>query len=223
MQRLQDYDRLQEHAGFSRQPEDTSSAEDFLLPWPGGPFKSLTPASSSELPPLRSEHVISYVQLCQGGNTVATPETGTLKKGKRLVADRIRALSVCPDAEKYFFSGSVDAAMRKRISYVVKMIIGKTGEIEKAACECPCGKGPRASCKHVCAAAFAVNDFREGKEVNILETCTETLQTFHRPSKKHCGSPVRADRLLTSHFRKEEEEEEDPRPAGIAQCSMIVM
>ncbi len=58
--------------------------------------------------------------------------------------------------------------MRKKVTYIVKVITTISGEILQAACECPSGTGPRASCKHVCAVALAVATLRTG-EVQIYD------------------------------------------------------
>ncbi len=209
--RLEDFNRMQEHIGFGADDIDIGTAS--MPPWPDSAFRSLTTTTATEsMPSLLDEHIEAYVQNCQGCNTVVRPDQGTLLKGKKLSAEKIDALSFCVNDDKIYISGCVGASMRKKTSYIVKIILAKHGDICHSACECPSGKGPNASCKHICAALFAVVSLKAGKKVQMTETCTQTLQTFHKPSRVHVGSPVRAEKL-TIPDEQDEEEDEDPRPA----------
>ena len=59
---------------------------------------------------------------------------------------------------------------------------------------CPAGKAPRASCKHVAALFFALEEFcRLGYARNAL-TCTDILQAWNRPHKRKF-EPVKASEL----------------------------
>jgi hypothetical protein len=99
--------------------------------------------------------------------------------------------------------------MKKRIEYNIKFILSThTGEIFNSHCECPSGCGPHGTCKHVIAAWLILVDFVDSGNLKILESCTEQLQSFHRPKKLHSGSPKKAEKMgigLT-------EEDSDPRP-----------
>ncbi len=56
-----------------------------------------------------------------------------------------------------------------------------TSDIISAECGCPAGKGPCASCKHIGALCYALEEFsRLGKLPNFL-TCTDKLQEWNRP------------------------------------------
>ena len=60
---------------------------------------------------------------------------------------------------------------------------------------CAAGMGPSAQCKHVVAVMLAIVDFVNGKPLLCELTCTDRLQTFHRPTRQHRGSPVKAQDL----------------------------
>lgn len=59
----------------------------------------------------------------------------------------------------------------------------KTGEIKNSDCECPAGKGPNGTCKHIAAVALLLVKFRETRIIPIPRGCTDNLQTFHKPKK----------------------------------------
>ena len=50
--------------------------------------------------------------------------------------------------------------------------------------------------------------FQSGGDIDILKSCTEVLQQFHRPKKQHKGSPVKAKSLKGPKTSKRDD---DPR------------
>ena len=62
-------------------------------------------------------------------------------------------------------------------------ISSNTGEVKNSDCECPAGKGPYGTCKHVAAVCLLLIKFRETRTIAIPRGCTENLQTFHKPKK----------------------------------------
>lgn len=50
-----------------------------------------------------------------------------------------------------------------------------------------------------------------GNNLDSLKYCTEQLQQFHRPKKRHKGSPVKAKDLKGPKNKKKDEENDDPR------------
>ena len=83
----------------------------------------------------------------------------------------------------------------KQLGYLYKIIINDYGEVQNSSCECPVGKGPHCTCKHITAVLLVLVNFKASKELRVNESCTETLQTFQRPKKSHKGSPVKAKDL----------------------------
>ena len=63
---------------------------------------------------------------------------------------RRKALSVCS------ISCSCLPEMKKDPIYKIKI---DTSDVCGAECSCPAGRGPHASCKHVAASLFALEDF----------------------------------------------------------------
>ena len=61
----------------------------------------------------------------------------------------------------------------------------QAGEITYACCSaCPAGKGPFASCKHLTALCFALEELVRLKQSRDFATCTERLQTWNQPRKR---------------------------------------
>ena len=106
-----------------------------------------------------------------------------------------------------YISGIVGAEMIKSCTYNMKLVIDShTGEIFQAHCECPAGRGPTGSCKHVVAVLLVLVKFAEDGTLQVQHSCTSELQTFKRPSRSHEGSPVRANDLGKGYKIR------DPRP-----------
>jgi len=89
------------------------------------------------------------------------------------------------------------------------MVVSKIGEIINSHCECPAGFGPHGTCKHLTAVALVLSDFVKNGNLNVLKTCTETLQTFQKPRKLHLGSPIKAQSFGKKNF---DQRNSDPRP-----------
>lgn len=101
------------------------------------------------------------------------------------------------ETRRGFFMGIVNAAMKKNVSYNIKLLVESHGEVQNSLCDCPAGDGPHATCKHVVATLLVISHFVKSGELYITKSCTETLQTFQRPRVLHSGSPVKAENLGT--------------------------
>ena len=82
--------------------------------------------------------------------------------------------------------------MRKDRVYKVIISLSKTTwDMLSAACGCPGGCGPVASCKHIAALCYAFCDFCEHGVLPHFLTCTDKLSKWNRPrSKKVDPIPV---------------------------------
>ena len=86
------------------------------------------------------------------------------------------------------------------MQYIVDISVTMDGEIQDCSCDCPVGHSKEAHCKHVLATLLAMTDFAQGKEIILEQTCTQVLQTFHKPGKKYTGSPVKAEKFRKKTF-----------------------
>lgn len=118
------------------------------------------------------------------------------KKAETLYNEHyVNYLRVCCK-ENTFFHGEVRAEM-KAITYKVDVSLTSTGVVADCQCECAAGMGPSAHCKHVRCVLIGLLDFAQQGKFLTVQTCTQELQSFHRP-KQHTGSPVKArDLTLT--------------------------
>ena len=113
-------------------------------------------------------------------------------------------------ADLLFVTSIVKAAMKKKVSYNVKLIIEKSNiQIKNSHCECPSGKGPHSSCKHVAASLLVIEKFANSGILNVSKSCTETLQSFNTPKKMHKGGAMTIEKICG---QKSEEDDDDPRP-----------
>jgi len=81
----------------------------------------------------------------------------------------------------------------------------------EAQCECPAGEGPYAHCKHVCIVMYGAIMFTKNKAINVEETCTQKLQSFHK-CKRFLGSPLKTQSLNMPGADEFTNMEFDPRP-----------
>ena len=79
--------------------------------------------------------------------------------------------------------------MKKNLKYKLNVNMINSGEqagdITYACCSpCPAGKGPIASCKHLAALCFALEEFVRLKKSRDFATCHDRLQTWNHPRRQ---------------------------------------
>jgi len=82
--------------------------------------------------------------------------------------------------------------MKKTVAYDIHLCINNSGVVVSTECECAAGMGPHAHCKHIRALLLGLVSFCRGQQLVVAASCTDKLQTFHRPKQHHSGSPVKA-------------------------------
>jgi hypothetical protein len=118
------------------------------------------------------------------------------------------ALSFSIDGGQAFFTGIVAAEMRKQVTYNVKLTLcGSNGNVRNSHCECPVGKGPHCTCKHIVSVLLVLVDFVVNGDLSVVKSCTEQLQTFKKPGKLYSGAPVAAEKMGPGA-----KDDDDPRP-----------
>ena len=166
---------------------------------PTASFQSLTASDRPYVPPISKSHVQDFLAkyLVKDANL---PTSVAMGKAEKMVAENIMAASfkiaktndnnVC-----FFLTGIVNKSMRK-LSYNTRVVINVDSiEITATECDCPVGIGPTAACKHVLGMLLMLAHFSKTGELLVQLSCTETLQTFKRPSKMHEGPPVKVQDL----------------------------
>ncbi|XP_046542946.1 uncharacterized protein LOC124253250 [Haliotis rubra] len=126
----------------------------------------------------------------------AVSDLKSMEKGARMFsANRVLACSVYFEGSSTYFSGIVGASMKNKVSYNYKIKVDKTGAPVISHCECPAGKGRHATCKHIAAVLIMAEHFVATGSLHVEKSCTENLQTFHKPKSTYKGSPVKAESL----------------------------
>ena len=113
--------------------------------------------------------------------------------------------------------------MNKDCIYKLEVDIKTTGsDVCHAQCNCPAGRGPHGSCKHIAATLFALENFystcEEIKASNDDDvSCTSKLQTWNQPRKRRleckCSSEITF--RVEDYYHKpcrQSKEPLDPRP-----------
>ena len=168
----------------------------------------------TEVPTITRSHVEQYV-LYRQELDAPTKVTKAMEKGEKMLeSENVLALSFFhePSASSsssddeesptiIYLSGMVEAAMRSKTTYSMKFALdGNSGEVLVGHCECPAGRGPTASCKHIVAGLLALVKFAKEGDMQVQLSCTETIQTFKKPTKSHQGPPVQAENLGKKSF-----------------------
>ncbi|CAH1789676.1 unnamed protein product, partial [Owenia fusiformis] len=208
IQRLEYYDQNENFRAPAVIMEDTIPIEK----WPESGFKSLSSQHKSQLPNITNDIIKAYFISRLSTDNMDVSDAASLKKGRALLKSSfISACSVNVEDEAFvFFSGLTNAAMKKKVSYNFQIRLSRTtGVILNSNCECPAGKGPHGTCKHVAAVLYMLVDFVATGKASVTLSCTEKLQTFHKPKKGHSGSPMKAESMGA---RKRKDVLKDPRP-----------
>ena len=95
----------------------------------------------------------------------------------------IRFMRYCEQDDKIFMKTQCQAKMHRTTTYNIDISIDKYGNVLETQCECAAGMGPFAHCKHINSSFLPRLDHSAGKSMNLELTCTETIQTFHRPGR----------------------------------------
>ena len=96
----------------------------------------------------------------------------------------VQDIKVANDKHLYIQAKCIPEMKKDRIYKIYFLLDKETLDIMRAECGCPAGKGPHASCKHIAALCYALEEFsRFGKLPDFL-TSTEKLQQWNKPRPK---------------------------------------
>ncbi len=182
--------------------------------WPDATsFRSLDLGTRDHLPGIGKDDIEQYIVHRQANDRGANGDLSAFKEGEKLIKDKVEGLSHSfrSTDSRHFFTGSVEASMKKRLSYNIRFSMDSQGSIMCSSCDCPAGAGPHSTCKHVVAGLLAVWTLKNEGKVHVQQSCTDALQSFHRPKKRSHTSPVKAPSLGKSLAGKEDNDD-DPRP-----------
>ena len=178
--------------------------------WPAVGFHQLQDHHRILLPKLTSAHIDGYFKYRLASDSLLNSDIKAVEKGHKMVeGNKVYACSIHINKPNIYLTGIVGAAMKKKLNYNLKLKLDfNTSEIVNSHCECPSGKGPHGTCKHVAAVLIVMEKFINGGPLFISKSCTENLQAFHKPKKLFGGSPMKAKTLPG----KRKCSLDDPRP-----------
>ena len=67
-------------------------------------------------------------------------------------------------------------------------------DIPYAKCECPAGKGPQGSCKHIGVLSYALADYSRLRTLPEYVACTDVTQQWNIPQPR-CAKPIPVEKL----------------------------
>ncbi|XP_071150729.1 uncharacterized protein [Mytilus edulis] len=208
IERLNAYDR---NKNFQEEP--VILPEPLDVGWPVSGFRQLLAEHKMVLPKITKEQIDAYFVYRLAGDKQCAADIKALTKGQLMYdSNRVQACSINFKDTNIFLSGIVGAAMKQKVSYNYKIRLDKkTGDPLNSHCECPAGRGPHGTCKHLAAVFLMMEDFVNNGALKVEKTCTENLQMFNKPKSTYHGSPVKAE-LLPTKRKLCDEFLNDPRP-----------
>ncbi|KAL7301574.1 hypothetical protein TKK_0005590 [Trichogramma kaykai] len=142
--------------------------------------------ASSSLPNFTKNHLDAFL----------SDYEATMEKGQHLYENGfLQYLRKYEIGNEYFVKGSVKAELKKHMSYICDVKLWSDGEVEVSSCDCFVGQSNFAHCKHVITVLIALLSWNINKCAILETTCTENLQTFHKPKRKYAGSPIKAQKF----------------------------
>jgi len=208
---LDSYDR---NTTFSNVINESVSEPCFVV-WPSSGYKQITVQLQSDIPPVSEENIKEYfilrtaIDLQQAGDVQALRNGHLLLECKRVEAC---SLLTADDGKAVYFTGIVKAAIKKKVAYNIRLKVDSAArDVLNSDCECPAGKGPHGTCKHVAAMLGMLQVFRSTGDLLCRKSCTDQLQTFHHRKQVYDGSPVKV-KNITEHKKPTADEGNDPRP-----------
>lgn len=176
--RLLAYDRNHNFASTSSFVREVQKVD-----WPKFGYVPLSPGAG---PPVREASVTGY--FIKYGRKHNLKMVKALKKGREMLdAMCVEACSILHIGKCFFYTGIVQASMKRQVKYWCKISISDIGEVQMSECECTAGSGAHAACKHLAAMAFLTIECVHAGVMKIKKASTERLQTFHQPSRWSSG------------------------------------
>ncbi|VDI42211.1 Hypothetical predicted protein, partial [Mytilus galloprovincialis] len=167
--------------------------EPLEVEWPVSGFKQLKKEHKVIMPKLSREQIEAYFLYRMAEDNVYSGDLQSMTKGQLMFESH-------------------------RVTYNYRLKLEKSsGDPLNSHCECPAGRGPHGSCKHVAAVLIMISDFITTGNVNTGRSCTDTLMMFTKPKSSYSGSPVKAEKLPTKR-KLAPVYLADPRPLKYRNC-----
>lgn len=88
--------------------------------------------------------------------------TASFKRGRNLgLNGYVQQIIYLSDSNITFFKANVSAEMKKKQTYLCKIVFDEKSDVMQANCECPAGTGWVAACKHISATINVIEHFMQ--------------------------------------------------------------
>ena len=184
--------------GSSSSSKESGQFDSTILP-PTQGWKSIESAYQllEDVPKFSLSNVINYFVMRTAKDGKAANDFKSINKSAENLfrCGHVQGLSVVCEDEYWWIKADCRPEMKKDKMYKMMMSLCKgSWDINSALCGCPAGKGPSASCKHIGALCYALENFCSLGQLPELITCTDVLQQWNRPCPKK-QDPITVDEL----------------------------
>ena len=177
----------------------------------------------AQVPSFNHGHIISYFISRTATDGLPAGDIKSINKAAKHLYDcgHVQNVEIGYTNTTIFIRAKCHPEMRKDRIYNLLMSIDQNCyDITAASCDCPAGKGPSASCKHVGALCYALVEFCASGKIPDFLTCTDRLQQWNKPR------PKKIDPIPVAEFSKRKVDivkkgnkdlyisEFDPRPSS---------
>ena len=137
----------------------------------------------AELPTFTTGNMTAYFVTRLAGDGKAANDFKNLNKHAfpLFKAGHIQSILVSRTNNIFIIKCCCLPEMKKNIVYNIELKLDTTGDIIGGKCGCPAGAGPCATCKHVSALCYALEEYSRIKELRQPDSCTSQLQRWNRP------------------------------------------
>ena len=153
----------------------------------------------AQVPSFNHGHMISYFVCRTAVDGLPAGDIKSINTAAKHLYDcgHVQNIEVGYTNATIFLRAICHPEMRKDRIYNLQMSIDQNSfDITSASCDCPAGKGPSASCKHVGALCYALVEFCASGKVPEFLTCTDRLQQWNKPR------PKKIDPIPVAEFSK---------------------
>ena len=129
-------------------------------------------------------HMITYFVDRQTCDSMPASDVKSINENAYALSERghIQRVEMTTDPQSIYVRSICLPEMRKDRIYKVSIVLDKdSNDILAGGCECPAGKAPIASCKHVAALCYTLDRFCKKRQIPGFLTCTDQLQSWNHP------------------------------------------
>ena len=170
---------------------------------PGEGWQEITHAFSSpqQVLPFTNAQIVAYFVTRTVDDALPAGDFKSINKSASNLyrCGHVQKIEICSESStnKVFIRADCLPEMKKdRIYKIILKLDSSSYELDGAECGCPAGRGPRASCKHIAALCYALEEFARLKQLPTFHTCTDKLQTWNQPRPRKL-QPMPVENLRT--------------------------